>query len=59
MMGYGFSPFGFIFVLLYAVVVIYVLMQIGGINKSLQRIAAALESKQSISGGGDSNAGGS
>lgn len=51
MMGYGFSPFGVIFVLLYAAVVIYVVVQIAGINKSLQRIASALESKQSTLGG--------
>jgi hypothetical protein len=56
MMGYGFSPFGLIFMLLYAAVVIYVVLQVSGINKSLQRIAAVLESKQRRSGGDDSNA---
>ncbi len=42
----GFFPFGMIFMVLYAGVVIYILMQLGGINKALQRIASALERKQ-------------
>ncbi|MDF2876587.1 MAG: hypothetical protein K0R22_3270 [Sporomusa sp.] len=41
--GGGFFPFGMIFMILYVVVVIYVLMQLTGINKGLQRIANALE----------------
>jgi uncharacterized membrane protein len=49
LMGYGgggFFPFGIVFMILYAVVVIYFLMQLTGINKALQRIASALERKQ-------------
>lgn len=53
MMGYGFSPFGFLFMLLYATGVVYVLVQIGGINKSLKRIAAVLENQQASGGGRD------
>jgi hypothetical protein len=48
-MGYGFGgffPFGMIFMIGYVVVVIYALMQLAGINKALQRIASALETKQ-------------
>jgi uncharacterized membrane protein len=43
--GGGFFPFGIIFIVLYAVVVIYFLMQLTGISKALQRIASALEKK--------------
>ncbi|WP_371380770.1 hypothetical protein [Sporomusa aerivorans] len=46
MMDGGFFPVGMIFMVLYVVVVIYVLMQLNGINKALQRIASALERKQ-------------
>lgn len=56
MMGYGFSPFGFLFMLLYAAGVVYVLVQISGINKSLKRIAAALENQQTAGGGRDGGA---
>lgn len=42
-MGYGFSPFAAIFVLLYAGVVVFALVQLTGINQSLKRIATALE----------------
>ena len=42
----GYFPFGMLFMVLYAGVVIYALMQLGGINKALQRIASALERKQ-------------
>ncbi len=48
MMGYGyggFFPFGMFFVIGYAIVVIYALAQLNGINKALQRVAAALEKK--------------
>ncbi|WP_371364381.1 hypothetical protein SRRS_51230 [Sporomusa rhizae] len=48
MMGYGyggFFPFGMLFVIGYAIVVIYALAQLNGINKALQRVAAALEKK--------------
>lgn len=48
MMGYGFSPFALLFMLLYAGVVIYALMQLASINKSLQRIASALERRQGV-----------
>ena len=46
MMGGGFFPFGIIFVVLYAGVVIFALMQLSGINKALQRIASALERRE-------------
>lgn len=42
----GYLPFGMIFMVLYAGVVIYTLVQLGGINKALQRIANALERRQ-------------
>ncbi|MBP2634732.1 MAG: hypothetical protein H6Q72_639 [Firmicutes bacterium] len=45
MMGGGFFPFRLMFMVLYAGVVIYALMQLSGINKALQRIAGALERK--------------
>ncbi|HWR43251.1 hypothetical protein [Sporomusa sp.] len=48
LMGYGggsFFPFGMLFMILYAAVVFYFLMQLTGISKALQRIASALERK--------------
>lgn len=39
----GFVPWGLAFVLLYAGVVLYFLIQLTGINKALQRIAGVLE----------------
>lgn len=56
MLGNGFSPFGLVFVLLYLAVVIYVLIQIGGMNKSLKRIADSLDNNHKPSGD-DSSAG--
>ncbi|HWR09229.1 hypothetical protein [Sporomusa sp.] len=44
--GGGFFPFGMVFMILYAIVVIYFLMQLAGINKALQRIASTLERKK-------------
>ncbi len=42
----GFFPWGIIFMVLYVGVVVYFLMQLTGINKALQRIAALLEKKE-------------